>query len=163
MRTVSEVFSELKTSFTTATQDANFTNCVVIYFILFVMVIILPVYLYFLSQGEDILTAKEYSYAYMFMYIMGLFLCVVLFLSSEKNKKLYMGIFAIIFAALGVLIYYYLNSTKFNATYSAYFAIAFQAITILIIVVALALTYKIFENNFRKSGRSKIQSRPFDF
>jgi len=149
MKPIATVINELKESFMSATQDSNFTNCIIIYFILYVMVIILPFYLYFLSQGESALTSKQYAYIYFFMYLMGLFLCVILFLNSEKNKKLYMGIFVTIFTIMAIMVYYYTNSTKFNANYAVYFSILFQIVAILIIIVALALTYKIFENNFR--------------
>lgn len=149
MKTVATVLQELKTGFMGALSDANFANCVVIYFILYVMVIILPFYFYLLSKGDSVLTSKEYAYVYFFMYVMGLFLCTVLFLNSEKNKKLYMGIFAVIFTVMAVMIYYYTNSTKFAADYAVYFSIIFQVVVVLIVVVALALTYKIFENNFR--------------
>lgn len=149
MKPVSTVIEELKNSFFSGLKDPNFANCVIIYFILYLMIIILPFYLYFLSLGESPLTSKQYAYVYFFMYVMGLFLCAILFLSSERNKKLYMGIFAIIFAVLAVMIYYYTTSNKFAAKYAVYFSFLFQIVAILIIVVALALTYKIFENNFR--------------
>jgi len=149
MKSLSTVIEEFKTSFYSSLQDANFANCIIIYLILYVMIIILPFYLYFLSKGESTLTSKEYAYVYFFMYIMGLFLCIILFLNSEKNKKLYMGIFVIIFAILSVMIYYYTSSNKVSTQYKVYFSFLFQIVSILIVIVALALTYKIFENNFR--------------
>ena len=149
MKTVSTVIEEFKSAFFSSLQDSNFTNCIVLYFILYVMVIILPFYLYFLSTGESALTSKQYAYVYFFMYIMGLFLCVILFLNSERNKKLYMGIFTMIFLVLAIMIYYYTTSNRFLLQYKVYFSVLFQIVSVLIIIVALALTYKIFENNFR--------------
>ena len=59
------------------------------------------------------------------------------------------GIFVLLFVIIGFLIYYNTHSTKFNKNYSIYFTAIFYLIGILIVIVALALTYKIFENNLR--------------
>lgn len=144
-----EVIENIKKSFIEAFQQPDITNCIIVYFIMYIMAIILPIYLYFLSMGESPITSNQFFYIYLFVYVLGLFLCIILFINSEKNKKLYMGIFVIVFTVFALLIYYYNNSTKFNKTVAVYFSILFQVIVVLIVIVALALTYKIFENNFR--------------
>ena len=149
MTTAKEVIENIQKSFIDAFNQPDITNCLIIYFIMYVMAIILPIYLYYLSQGESPLTSNQYFYIYFFMYIMGLFLCIILFINSERNKKLYMGIFVFIFTVFALLIYYYNNSPKFNKNVAIYFSILFQVVIVLIVIVALALTYKIFENNFR--------------
>jgi Concanavalin A-like lectin/glucanases superfamily len=152
MKTFSTVINNFKTSFMEASTEPDFINCIVIYFILYIMVIILPIYLYYISQGKSPLTSAQYAYVYLFMYIMALLLCVVIFLNTEKNKKLFFGMLIALVSIIGLLVYYYNNSSKFSERYSILFAILFQFVGILIVIVALALTYKIFENNFRNQS-----------
>jgi hypothetical protein len=89
---------------------------------------------------------------YVFTTIFVLFISIlfILMLNNRKNRKMIMGVIFMIFILLFIVIFYYNNeSTNSSKLYTFVMNKVFIFFSILIVIVSLALVYKLFSNRLR--------------
>jgi hypothetical protein len=103
------------------------------------------------QNSQDV--SKFYTQCkYVFVTIFVLFMSIlsILMLNNRKNRKLIMGVIFMVFILLFVVIFFYNNeSTNSSKIYTYIMNKIFIIFSVLIVIVALALVYKLFANKLR--------------
>jgi len=140
-------------------NSPNFMNCFAIYSVLFIFILITPFFLYNLAYNDEPIDQRimNGTVFYMIVFVI-LFFCIIFLdnqskvLGNNRNVSTVAAFSTMIFvtALIGCAMYFYNNKDyNFSKTYTMYADIALYVIIFLIVLVSLALVYKVFIQNLR--------------
>jgi len=153
------VASKILTSYEQSKNNPNFMSCFTIYTILFIFILITPFYLYNLAYSDVSINQEVMNGTAFYILFIVIIFFGMMFLENQStvlpnnrtiNTISAFSIMILITVVLGCAIYFYNNNSSFGKTYTMYADIALYIIVFLIIVVALAMVYKIFINRLRR-------------
>jgi hypothetical protein len=153
------VASKILTSYEKSKNNPNFTSCFTIYSILFLFILITPFYLYNLAYSDVSINQEIMNGTAFYILFIVIIFFGMMFLENQStvlpnnrtiNTISAFSIMIFMTVVLGCAIYFYNTNSSFGKTYTMYADIALYIIVFLIIIVALALVYKIFINNLRR-------------
>lgn len=153
------VIKKIMKNYEDSKDEPNFMNCFVIYSVLFILVLVTPFFLYNLANSDDPTNRNTMNNMvfYILFFIMLFFSIIFLdnqskVLPNNRSINTIVAFSVVIFSTIliGCAMYFYNNESSFSKKYTMYADIALYVIVFLIIIVALALVYKIFINNLRK-------------
>ena len=140
-------------------NSPNFMNCFAIYSVLFIFILVTPFFLYNLAYNDVPIDQRTMngSVFYMIVFVI-LFFCIIFLdnqskvIANNRNVNTVVAFSTMIFvtALIGTAMYFYNNKDyNFSKTYTMYADIALYVIIFLIILISLALVYKIFIQKLR--------------
>jgi len=153
------VVSKILTSYEQSKNSPNFMGCFTIYSILFMFILVTPFYLYNLAYSDVSINQQTLNgTAFYILFFIILFFGMMFLenqskvLPNNRNVNTIVAFTTMIMmtVVLGCAIYFYNYNSSFGKTYTMYADIALYTIMFLIIIVSLALVYKIFINSLRR-------------
>ena len=153
------VASKILTSYEESKKNPNFMSCFAIYSILFMFILITPFYLYNLAYSDVSISQETMNgTAFYILFIVILFFGMIFLENQNKilpnnrniNTIVAFSTMILMTVVLGCAIYFYKYNSSFGKTYTMYADIVLYLIVFLIIIVSLALVYKIFINRLRR-------------
>lgn len=139
--------------------DDNSSTCLVIYSIFFVFILVTPFFLYNLAYSEVAINQNTMN-----SYIFYIILFVILFgsvfflenqskiLPNNRNVNTVVAFVTMIFSILilGLIMYFYKNMSKYDLTITKYMNAFLYIIVFLIVIITLAISFKIFSNTLQR-------------
>ena len=153
------VASKILTSYEQSKNSPNFMSCFAIYSILFMFILITPFYLYNLAYSDVTIGQETLNGTAFYMLFVVILFFGMMFLENQSkvlpnnrtiNTISAFSIMIFMTVVFGCAIYFYNYNSSFGKTYTMYADIALYIIVFLIIIVSLALVYKIFINRLRR-------------
>jgi Concanavalin A-like lectin/glucanases superfamily len=153
------IISKILTSYEESKKNPNFMGCFIIYSIFFIFILITPFYLYrCINLAYSINQEVMNSAVFYILFIVILFFGMMFLenqskvLPNNRNVNTIVAFTTMIMMTivLGCAIYFYNYNSSFGKTYTMYADIVLYTIVFLIIIVSLALVYKIFINSLRR-------------
>ena len=153
------VVSKILTSYEQSKNSPNFMGCFTIYSILFMFILVTPFYLYNLAYSDVSINQQTLNGTAFYILFFVILFFGMMFLENQskvlpnnRNVNTIVAFTTMIMmtVVLGCAIYFYNYNSSFGKTYTMYADIALYTIVFLIIIVSLALVYKIFINSLRR-------------
>jgi hypothetical protein len=132
-------------------SSSNFLNYILLYFILFALVIVLPFFLYNLSKGQNI-DSKYYIFLYFTIFGIALIFCFLVLIKSQKYVKLLFGLIIFIVTMIGILFFIFNKFSGKGKTTNRFMNIILGITLGLIVFIALALFYKVFQQTLENQS-----------
>lgn len=170
-----EITSNTNTKLANILKTPDISICMITFLIIILVLIVLVFFLYQLyiktknlqikniidvwnstnllkDKGSQEISEFYTQCKYVFVTIFVLFMSIlfILMLNNRKNRKIIMGVIFMVFILLFIVIFYYNNESTYSSkTYTYIMNKVFIFFTILIVIVSLALVYKLFANRLR--------------